>query len=614
MRNDDDSQPPTIREALSTLTVDDLKPLAVLVGAAATRKGELIDLLAAALGDPKEVRILYEGLDDVEQKSLQEATHESDGMLDLFSFRAKYGRAPDFGGSRYNYTGSKNPTTLRLFLPDRQFLPRDLQSILHGFVPEPPRPTVQAHDDLPPREKWGQFCVGSDVSEDGDGKEVELRLRHTSNAALHDIKAILRLIDMGEVRVGEKTHRPSKDAMKAITVVLAQGDFYPEADQNPDSWEPASDLRIQAFAWPMLVQAARLAETAGTRLKLTAAGRKATTMPAHELIRQLWDKWQKTTLLDEFSRIDVIKGQQAKGRVLTAVAARRDGVVAALSECPAQKWIATDEFFRLVKIVAPDFNVTHDSWKLYIGEQRYGSLGYDHANSWEVLEGRFVLAFLFEYAATLGLLDVAYVSPEGTRSDYGGLWGADSLSCLSRYDGLVYFRINALGAWCLGLSKDYVPAIVPHEPRLRVLPNLDVVAADRTLVPADVLLLERFAERKAESLWQLGPSKILDAVEKGLTVGELQAFLEARNDGSLPQTVKVFLDDLANKVNQLEDLGSARLIRCVDANLAQLLVHDRRLRNLCQLAGDRQIVFRAADETAIRRVLKELGYVLPPSK
>ena len=65
----------------------------------------------------------------------------------------------------------------------------------------------------------------------------------------------------------------------------------------------------------MLVQAARLAETAGTRLKLTAAGRKATTMPAHELIRQFWDKWQKTTLLDEFSRIDVIKGQQAEGRV-----------------------------------------------------------------------------------------------------------------------------------------------------------------------------------------------------------------------------------------------------------------------------------------------------------
>ena len=181
-------------------------------------------------------------------KRLSKRRHTSQtGCWTSSRSRAKYGRAPDFGWQlSYNYTGSKIPTTLRLFLPDRQFLPRDLQSILHGFVPEPPRPTVQAHDDLPPREKWGQFCVGSDVSEDGDGKEVELRLRHTSNAALHDIKAILRLIDMGEVRVGEKTHRPSKDAMKAITVVLAQGDFYPGGGprtQTPGSRPPTSASR-----------------------------------------------------------------------------------------------------------------------------------------------------------------------------------------------------------------------------------------------------------------------------------------------------------------------------------------------------------------------------------
>ena len=80
----------------------------------------------------------------------------------------------------------------------------------------------------------------------------------------------------------------------------------------------------------------------------------------------------------------------------------------------------------------------------------------------------------------------------------------------------------------------------------------------------------------------------------------------------MPQTVKVFLDDMANKLSQLEDLGAARLIACRDAEVAHLLVHDRRLRSLCQLAGERQIVFRSADETTIRRVLKELGYVLPP--
>jgi hypothetical protein len=400
--------------------------------------------------------------------------------------------------------------------------------------------------------------------------------------------------------------------LKVITGGLAEGDFYSEAEQSLDDWNAASDLRIQAFAWPMLVQAARLAELSGTRLQLTAAGRKATAMPPHELIRQVWEKWQKSTLVDEFNRIDVIKGQQAKGRGLTAVAPRRDAVVEALCECPAQKWIATDELFRVLKALAPDFAVTHDAWKLYISEQRYGSLGYDIASSWELLQGRFVLAFLFEYAATLGLLDLAYFSPEGARTDYRDCWGTDDLSCLSRYDGLVYFRINALGAWCLDLAENYEAAAVPCEPLLKVLPNLDVVAADRAIAPGDFLFLERFAERKSEATWQLVAGKVLEAVEKGLTIAELLAFLEAKNQGPLPQTVKVFLDDLAKKSSQLKDLGSARLIACENADVAQLLVNDRRLRNLCKLAGDEQLVFRVADEPAIRRALKELGFVLPP--
>ena len=608
----DETQPRTIREAFSELTVDELKPLASLVGATAMRKGDLVDLLAKALEDREKVRSLYDGRDDVGKKVLQEATYDPEGALDLFTFKAKYGRTPDFGGSgsRYGYRKEK-PTVLRLFFPRRNALPRDLQSILRGFVPEPPPPTVQALDDLPA--KVGRPHVGlGRYSRKEQNEEVELRERQTASAALQDIKAILRLIDMGEVRVSEKTRRPSLAAMKVITGVLADGDFYAEADQSKDDWEPASDLRIQSFAWPMLVQAAGLAEAAGTRLQLTAAGRKATTKPAHELIRQIWEKWQKTTLVDEFSRINAIKGQQAKGRGLTAVAPRRKAIVAVLRECPAQKWITADELFRLLKALARDFEVTHDAWKLYISEQRYGSLGYDSAYSWEMLQGRFALAFLFEYAATLGLLDVAYLSPEGVRNDYSSSWGTDELSCLSRYDGLMYIRINSLGAWCLGLEKNYEPAVVLHELLLKVLPNRDVVAADRPLAQVDALFLERFAERKSEAVWQLDAGKILESVGKGLTVEELKIFLEAKNQGPLPQTVKVFLDDMANKLSQLEDLGAARLIACKDAEVAHLLVHDRRLRSLCQLAGERQIVFRSADETTIRRVLKELGYVLPP--
>jgi hypothetical protein len=121
----------------------------------------------------------------------------------------------------------------------------------------------------------------------------------------------------------------------------------------------------------------------------------------------------------------------------------------ALAACPAQQWITVEEMFRLIKASANSFQVTHDPWKLYIGEQRYGSLGYDAHYTWEALQGRFTLAFLFEYAATLGVIDVAYIPPAGSRNDFHDRWGTDDLSCLSRYDGLMYLRINSLGrgAW-----------------------------------------------------------------------------------------------------------------------------------------------------------------------
>ena len=65
-------------------------------------------------------------------------------------------------------------------------------------------------------------------------------------------------------------------------------------------------------------------------------------------------------------------------------------------------------------------------WELYMADPQYGSLGYDGYHPWERVEGRYMLAVLFEYAATLGLLDLEYVRPAGARDDFRDNWGADS--------------------------------------------------------------------------------------------------------------------------------------------------------------------------------------------
>jgi hypothetical protein len=71
-------------------------------------------------------------------------------------------------------------------------------------------------------------------------------------------------------------------------------------------------------------------------------------------------------------------------------------------------------------------------WHLYIAEPRYGSLGYLGFHDWPLLEGRYTLCVLFDYAATLGLIDVTYTDPAGALDDFRGNWGSDDLDYLSR--------------------------------------------------------------------------------------------------------------------------------------------------------------------------------------
>jgi len=85
-----------------------------------------------------------------------------------------------------------------------------------------------------------------------------------------------------------------------------------------------------------------------------------------------------------------------------------------------------------------------------------------------ILQARYCLAYLFEYLATLGMIDVAYTTPYHARRDFAENWATDDFVLLSRYDGLRYIRLNALGAFCLGMDDCYQPAVGAKPPLLCV--------------------------------------------------------------------------------------------------------------------------------------------------
>ena len=363
-----------------------------------------------------------------------------------------------------------------------------------------------------------------------------------------------------------------------------------------------------------MLQAGGLARLEGSRLTLTPKGRKALAQPGHEVVRGLWERWPRHAPIDEFSRVDQIKGQKSTA-ALSAVGPRRHTVVAALALCPPGEWIGVDDLFAAMHRADLSPTVARSErglWKLYLGDPEYGSLGYAGFHDWPILEGRYTLAVLFEYAATLGLLDVDYVSPAHARDDFRQMWGADWIDALSRYDGLRAVRLTALGAYAAGLTTTYTPTTASADRTLQVLPHHDIVAT-ADLAPADRLVLDAFATRTSDRVWTVSTTSLLAAVDAGRAPGEFRGFLDERAVHAVPATVHRLLADVEARSGQVRDLGTRRVLECADPSVATLLAQDRSLRGLCTRLGERHLMLDPAGEPKARAALRKLGYPLGPT-
>jgi hypothetical protein len=603
-----DGRIPTLEVALAEhMNVDDLKKLAKHTNQKIpTRKADIAAVIKRYL-DGERLTAVWRGLDDLQRAAVAEVVHSSSTHFLAERFAAKYGRGPDWGtADKYGYR--RDPSPLAFFFYGG-VLPDDLKARLKAFVPKPAAAEVKTLSELPAAYDlpWSRWNSKTRTEENGT-EQVPLAVHQTESTAQRELLSVLRLIDSGKVSVSDKTRRPSAATIKAVTNVLEGGDYYPVLPVK-SKWHNRDAGPIRAFAWPLIAQAGGLAQLSGSKLQLTRAGRNALSQPTGESLCRLWSKWIDTTLIDELSRIECVKGQTGQGkRGLTAVSSRRDGIADTLAACPAGSWISTDEFSRFVCASGNDFTVSRNAWDLYIGEKQYGSLGYEGGD--QILDERYLLAFLLEYAATLGVIDVALIPPAGARYNYGGLWGTDELVYFSRYDGLMYFRITALGAHCLGAETEYHPAPVETKPVLSVLPNLEVTAIGAELDRGDRIALDTYAVRVSDLVWRLDQAKLLAAVEEDRPIGEVREFLTARSSVAIPDTVSRLLDDVAERSTKVQDQGLARLIECADPALAALIANDSRTRKHCMLAGKRHLVVPASSEAAFKRTLRDVGYLL----
>ena len=577
----------TLEEGLTFHTVDEIKKLLKLlpIKEKPTRKAELVAAIAQYLRSPK-LKKIWKDLNDLQQAAIAEAIYTTSGRYLPEQFRAKYGQLPDWESrtAYYRYNTPADPLDL-FFYPLGSYygrgdvLPEDLRQVLKAFVPKPKSLTLESADQPPESIQVEYRSYDYKQRKSTSTLEtVPVICCLREQAAQQDLLSVLRLVHLGKVSVSDKTLMPGKAALKAIAPLLQGGDYYREADQ-PDDIDPIG--AIKPFAWAMLIQGGGLAQLDGKKLQLTKAGQKAMSADPAKTIQAIWKKWLKTTLLDELRRIDIIKGQTGKGkRSLTAVSGRRKQIVSILSQRQSGKWIGYDDLTRYIIASGQSFEVSRSPETLYINEPGYGYL-YDAGSAWGILQDSYLKCFLFEYMATLGLIDIAYVAPyEASPSEFNDLWGADDYDFLSRYEGLLSFQINPLGAYCLGLADSYTAASVTVESTLRVLPNLDIVMTGPPLSPAEALVMDTFTQPTSDAVWKLDRETALKAAEAGHALQEFEDFLSKASAEAFPKTVEQFFEDCRSRSESLQDRGMARLIECADATLAALIAHDSRTKKV----------------------------------
>lgn len=278
-----------------------------------------------------------------------------------------------------------------------------------------------------------------------------------------------------------------------------------------------------------------------------------------------------------------------------------------LKELQPGKWVEVDELSRFAQSTAAySFPMANNEWNLYIGSQQYGSLGYDY-NTWPLLQLRYLLVYLFEYCATLGLLDVAYIDPVRTRDDFRDCWGTDDLDFLSHCDGLIYVRINALGAYVLGHTDTFE---APKENgRSYAMEGRDIILfpGEGDIVPGMMLYLDTIADRQETDRWRLSVSSLMRAVNSGRNLADIREELTATATTGLSPEADLLLREVEQRSTAFVEVGQATLIEC-NPELRKHVLTDKKISRLCLPAGDRYLTILPGKEKQFIDALAALGF------
>jgi hypothetical protein len=487
-----------LRDILMEMNSDELLDLVRLLGgnSATKRKADRISYITRTMLDAGSVRSIWQELDPVSRRAISVAYHRG-GEFEPRAFMAQYGDLPERPESNRWY--HVTPILFDLFVVG-DVIPEDVMPLLEELVLPQERFRLEGRPDVP-------------ASIDMEGDVRTLTVVETETTGRTDLLTFLHLVDREQLRLGAKTRRLTDASLRTVLANLATGDYR----EPPEKATATTTIRPTGL--DVFTQESGLMARDG---QLSKSGREYLRTQDPEILLDAFETWTSKGSFDELSRISLLKGLNAKDTELTPPAGRRDKVIEALSWCPAGRWIDMISFYRALLIWDLDFEVEDSPYSnLTIGSGYYAT-ELEGETYWLVTHGLYANIVIWEYLATIGAVDVAFLA-----EDYGHLIDEYYMmheEPLSLYDGLIYIRINPWGEYLLGLADEYVPSMPVDTDLFTIDENLRLSFFDPP-APNVRLQLEPIAEPVDVLHYQLDQVKLLSAVEDGQDFDQIVDFL-----------------------------------------------------------------------------------------
>ncbi len=572
-----------LKQAICNQTVDSLKKkYQAFFGVKSKKKlkSDLVNALAQGLSDQMALKTYLGKLSTLEMALLQESLYNYRGFIDQARFTLKYGDFPYESDTTGWHWRKPSEAVMACFYTvsadwhSAEKIPTPLMASLKQLTAKP-EPDLLKTATLP------------------DPLPKHHTLSERERLAQSELHSLLVLLHDKQIKISEKTGVASGATLKKVSESVNE---YYKSSKIDDMKGLESVL---AYGWLRLLGNSKFCKQSGTTL---VTAKKAGRNPA-DTIREIWQQWLGNKKEDELRRIERIKGQNGKGkRYFTNVVERREEIVTYLRNCPVNTWIAFEDFADFMFITGTALQVTTEPGYLYLYSPGDGEM---YGNSWDYLESRYLRCFLLEYVATLGLVDVVLAPPEPneTNNNY-----YDMDECLSRYDGLRYFRLTPLGQFALGVTDTYEASVTDTSETPLTIQRQGRIAFEHEPTPWEQRFLSLYADHHKGHIWKLSRQKIMETLEVGGSIDELRTFLETREDQPfLPEDCESILRQAAANIGGVEIKEEALIVNCKTEEIAEFIVNDKVLSKWCQRLGKQQIVIPKSKEKKFRQSLNSVG-------